>query len=194
MSYSSASFFHLITPRRVPVCSTCLRKARRQFRLQFGLPRAVSIASPATLTEPFRKQLKDEAKARKLDPSFKGRKKSKPGDARLDKWELTVGLEIHAELNTARKLFSGAATSTLDAPNSHVALFDLSFPGTQPQFQKETLLPALRAALALNCSIQRSSSFDRKHYFYQDQPAGYQITQFYGKYLAGPRRVYSSHR
>ena len=50
---------------------------------------------------------------------------------------------------------------------------------TSQRFEKATLLPALRAAIALNCSIQRESRFDRKHYFYQDQPAGYQITQYY---------------
>lgn len=90
-----------------------------------------------------------------------------------------MGIEIHAELNTARKLFSAAATSVNETPNSHVALFDMAFPGTQPNFQIETLIPALRASLALGCKIQPRSSFDRKHYFYQDQPAGYQITQYY---------------
>ncbi|KAF2426214.1 hypothetical protein EJ08DRAFT_380439 [Tothia fuscella] len=98
---------------------------------------------------------------------------------RLKNWELTVGIEIHAELNTARKLFSSALTSYNAEPNSNVAPFDLAYPGSQPHFQKATLLPALRAAIALNCNIQRKSSFDRKHYFYQDQPAGYQITQYY---------------
>ncbi|KAK3062469.1 hypothetical protein LTS18_003996, partial [Coniosporium uncinatum] len=98
---------------------------------------------------------------------------------RLEKWELTVGIEIHAELNTARKLFSSAATSTNDSPNTHAALFDVAFPGSLPAFQEETLIAALRAAIALNCIVQRKSSFDRKHYFYQDQPNGYQITQHY---------------
>ncbi|KAF1816534.1 Glutamyl-tRNA amidotransferase subunit B, mitochondrial [Eremomyces bilateralis CBS 781.70] len=88
-------------------------------------------------------------------------------------------VEVHAELNTAKKLFSEAATSVNEPPNSHVALFDLAFPGTQPHFQGATLIPAIRAAIAFNCQIQRSSTFDRKHYFYQDQPAGYQITQYY---------------
>jgi aspartyl-tRNA(Asn)/glutamyl-tRNA(Gln) amidotransferase subunit B len=82
-------------------------------------------------------------------------------------------------LNTARKLFSGAATSVSESPNTHASIFDVAFPGSQPHFQKETLLPAIRAALAFNCTIQPKSSFDRKHYFYQDQPNGYQITQYY---------------
>ncbi|KAH0300805.1 hypothetical protein KCU74_g18892, partial [Aureobasidium melanogenum] len=97
----------------------------------------------------------------------------------LDKWELTVGIEVHAELNTAHKLFSTARTSVNAEPNEHVARFDAALPGAQPAFQKATLIPALRAALAMNCDIQPRSSWDRKHYFYQDQPNGYQITQYY---------------
>lgn len=72
-----------------------------------------------------------------------------------------------------------AATSINDEPNSHVALFDVATPGSLPIFQKATLIPALRAALALGCFIQPTSRFDRKHYFYHDQPAGYQLTQYY---------------
>lgn len=97
----------------------------------------------------------------------------------LSRWELTVGLEIHAQLNTENKLFSGAQTSANDTANTHVAPFDFALPGSQPAFQIGTLLPAIRAALALNCRIQDESRFDRKHYFYADQPAGYQITQYY---------------
>ena len=127
-------------------------------------------------TIPFRKQLKDEAKQRKAEGLGK---KSKKDNQKLDDWELTVGIEIHAQLNTARKLFSPAASTINDDPNTHVALFDVAMPGSQPIFQKETLIPALRAALALNCDIQTTSKFDRKHYFHWDQPAGYQITQYY---------------
>ena len=129
---------------------------------------------PATI--PFRKQLKDEVKKRKAES---GPKISRKDNQKLEKWELTVGIEIHAQLNTARKLFSPAASSINDAPNTHVALFDLAIPGSQPIFQKETLIPAIRAALALNCKVQKKSKFDRKHYFHWDQPSGYQITQYY---------------
>ncbi|KAF3049535.1 hypothetical protein E8E11_010259 [Didymella keratinophila] len=133
---------------------------------------------PAQDDTPFRKALKDAAKQQKK--ASKGGSKSKKAiDPRLEKWELTVGIEIHAELNTARKLFSGAATSISESPNTHASPFDVAFPGSQPHFQKETLIPALRAALAFDCTIQPRSSFDRKHYFYQDQPNGYQITQYY---------------
>ncbi|KAI9743208.1 MAG: hypothetical protein M1818_003054 [Claussenomyces sp. TS43310] len=129
-------------------------------------------------TVPFRKQLKDEAKRRKANGKQPATKR-KSGVEHDDRWELTVGIEIHAQLNTPRKLFSNAASTINDEPNTHVALFDLAVPGSQPIFQKETLIPAIRAALALNCSIQQTSKFDRKHYFHWDQPAGYQITQYY---------------
>ncbi|KAJ4325008.1 hypothetical protein N0V84_003694 [Fusarium piperis] len=134
-----------------------------------------TVPPPPVQPVPLRKQLKDEAKKAKKQ----GKKKSKGDSQTVDGWELTVGIEIHAQLNTARKLFSPAVTSFNDEPNSHVALFDLSMPGSQPLFQKETLIPALRAALALNCDIQKLSRFDRKHYFWWDQPSGYQITQYY---------------
>jgi aspartyl-tRNA(Asn)/glutamyl-tRNA(Gln) amidotransferase subunit B len=130
-------------------------------------------------TLPFRKQLKDEAKQRKAAKRSTATKGSQFGAEVNDLWELTVGIEIHAQLNTAKKLFSAAANAINDEPNSHVAFFDIAIPGSQPHFQKETLIPALRAALALNCDIQRTSRFDRKHYFHWDQPAGYQITQYY---------------
>ncbi|KAJ6003433.1 hypothetical protein N7451_005980 [Penicillium sp. IBT 35674x] len=124
---------------------------------------------------PLRKQLKQDAKS--LKAQKKQRKENE--EASRQEWELTVGVEIHAQLDTAAKLFSRAPTSTSATPNSNVALFDLAFPGSQPKFQAATLLPALRAAIALNCQIQPVSRFDRKHYFYQDQPSGYQITQYY---------------
>jgi aspartyl-tRNA(Asn)/glutamyl-tRNA(Gln) amidotransferase subunit B len=132
----------------------------------------------------LRKQLKDEAKQRKKSAKATAAKSSQQQqqqqDAVLDNWELTVGIEVHAELNTAHKLFSTARTSTNAEPNQHVARFDAALPGAQPIFQRPTLIPALRAALAMNCHIQTRSSWDRKHYFYQDQPNGYQITQYHG--------------
>ncbi|KAL8708791.1 MAG: hypothetical protein Q9220_006352 [cf. Caloplaca sp. 1 TL-2023] len=130
---------------------------------------------------PFREQFKDDTKRRKLKASSEqgGDSRKVLDNALLDRWNLTVGLEIHAQLNTPHKLFSGASTSATEQPNTHVAPFDLALPGSQPEFQKGTLLPAIRAALALGCRIQSQSQFDRKHYFYADQPAGYQITQYY---------------
>ncbi|KAF7596445.1 hypothetical protein BBP40_001752 [Aspergillus hancockii] len=137
--------------------------------------RCLETSIDSQVRVPLRKQLKQNAKALKAEK----RRRRESEEASREKWELTVGVEIHAQLNTATKLFSRAPTSSTDLPNSNVALFDLAFPGSQPEFQIPILLPALRAAIALNCDIQPVSRFDRKHYFYQDQPAGYQITQYY---------------
>jgi aspartyl-tRNA(Asn)/glutamyl-tRNA(Gln) amidotransferase subunit B len=145
-----------------------------------------AAAAPVTPVTPLRKQLKDQAKALKAS----GKKKKKNADNQtVPGWELTVGIEIHAQLNTARKLFSPAAASFNDTPNTHVALFDLAMPGSQPLFQPATLIPAVRAALALNCAVQPVSRFDRKHYFHWDQPAGYQITQYYHPFARDGRVV-----
>lgn len=136
---------------------------------------------------PLRKHLKEEAKRKRAEIKASGGGENAKAklDPRLEKWELTVGIEVHAELNTACKLFSNAsasATEDNDVPNSRVALFDAALPGTQPRFQRATLLPALRAAIALGCDVQRRSGWDRKHYFHWDQPNGYQITQYYAPF------------
>jgi aspartyl-tRNA(Asn)/glutamyl-tRNA(Gln) amidotransferase subunit B len=131
------------------------------------------IRDDKTTIQSYRQQSKLEHKSQKK----KSTKLTQSSDG--DTWELTVGIEIHAQLDTDRKLFSSASTESSNEPNAQVALCDLAYPGAQPIFQTATLLPAIRVALALNCEIQRKSSFDRKHYFYADQPAGYQITQFY---------------
>lgn len=140
-----------------------------------ALESTTTVAASQGPAVPLRKQLKDETRQAKKQ----GKKKSKAESQTVDGWELTVGIEIHAQLNTSRKLFSPATTSFNEEPNSHVALFDVAMPGSQPLLQKETLVPAIRAALSLNCDIQRVSRFDRKHYFWWDQPSGYQITQYY---------------
>ncbi|KAI1763221.1 aspartyl/glutamyl-tRNA amidotransferase subunit B [Hypoxylon sp. FL1150] len=159
--------------------STAIRNRVLPPPTSFSQARAIHVESnnaPPAVHIPLRKQLKDEAKRQKAS----GKKKKKNANNQVvDGWELTVGIEIHAQLNTARKLFSAATTSFNDDPNTHVTYFDLAIPGSQPIFQKETLIPALRAALALNCDIQNTSRFDRKHYFHWDQPSGYQITQYY---------------
>ncbi|KAI0123529.1 Glutamyl-tRNA amidotransferase subunit B, mitochondrial [Xylariales sp. AK1849] len=160
-------------PKPVPVASS----ATRPLSLRSLHTEASSAeASHAPAHVPLRKQWKDEAKKARATGK---KKKSNVNNQVAEGWELTVGIEIHAQLNTARKLFSEAATSFNDEPNSHVAYFDLATPGSLPAFQKETLIPALRAALALHCDIQPTSRFDRKHYFHWDQPSGYQITQYY---------------
>ncbi|KAK4111686.1 hypothetical protein N656DRAFT_780422 [Canariomyces notabilis] len=161
---------------RSPGTTASPSRQTRAFASQNATIASIAPSVSAAPVTPLRKQLKEQAKALKAS----GTKKKRNADNQtVPGWELTVGIEIHAQLNTARKLFSAAATSFNDIPNSNVALFDVAMPGSQPIFQPETLIPAVRAALALNCAIQPVSRFDRKHYFHWDQPAGYQITQYY---------------
>ncbi|XP_055586943.1 glutamyl-tRNA(Gln) amidotransferase subunit B, mitochondrial [Uranotaenia lowii] len=93
------------------------------------------------------------------------------------KWRSVIGLEVHAQIQTSSKLFSGAEVSFGAPINSCVSLFDASVPGTLPALNRRCVEQAIRTALALGCRIAPVSSFDRKHYFYADLPAGYQITQ-----------------
>ncbi|KAL6707777.1 hypothetical protein ACN47E_003677 [Coniothyrium glycines] len=189
--------------KRPFVCQACRRAGRTDVWNRLTIPTIAphrSLQTDTTRTThddaPFRKALKDSAKQKKKDKKLLGQNlkgAAASSDPRLERWELTVGIEIHAELNTARKLFSSAATSVSAAPNSHVALFDTAFPGSQPHFQKETLIPAIRAALAFDCTINHRSSFDRKHYFYQDQPAGYQITQYYEPFAKDGKLILYPH-
>ncbi|XP_022235535.1 glutamyl-tRNA(Gln) amidotransferase subunit B, mitochondrial-like [Limulus polyphemus] len=92
-------------------------------------------------------------------------------------WESVVGLEIHAQINSEAKLFSGAGTQYAAAPNTQVSLFDVALPGTLPVLNRRCVEAGVLTALALNCTVHKISMFDRKHYFYADLPAGYQITQ-----------------
>uniref|UniRef100_A0A4W4ETM4 Glutamyl-tRNA(Gln) amidotransferase subunit B, mitochondrial n=1 Tax=Electrophorus electricus TaxID=8005 RepID=A0A4W4ETM4_ELEEL len=88
-----------------------------------------------------------------------------------------VGLEIHAQIHAASKLFSSSGVRFSAPPNSLVACFDASLPGTLPVLNRRCVEASVMTGLALNCTINRKSLFDRKHYFYADMPAGYQITQ-----------------
>ncbi|GAO52086.1 glutamyl-tRNA amidotransferase subunit B [Saitoella complicata NRRL Y-17804] len=94
-------------------------------------------------------------------------------------WKTTVGLEIHARISSPRKLFSPARIVFAAIPNTAVDLFDAAIPGTQPRLNPHAVLLGVRAALAFNCTVNSKSTWDRKHYFYPDQPVGYQITQHY---------------
>lgn len=96
-----------------------------------------------------------------------------------DNYKLTCGLEIHAQLMTPQKLFSLQNTSFHAPPNSQVSYYDAALPGTQPILNPNNIYLALRAAVALGCTTRSKFSFDRKHYFYGDQPTGYQITQYF---------------
>ena len=93
-------------------------------------------------------------------------------------WEVVVGLEVHAQVITQSKLFSGAATAYGASPNSQVSFVDAAFPGMLPVPNREAIAQAVRTGLGLNAQINLVSRFDRKNYFYADLPQGYQISQF----------------
>lgn len=93
-------------------------------------------------------------------------------------WEIVIGLEIHAQLKTKSKIFSGAATAYGAAPNSQACAVDLGFPGVLPVLNGEVVRMATKFGLAVNASVAQRSIFARKNYFYPDLPKGYQISQF----------------
>jgi aspartyl-tRNA(Asn)/glutamyl-tRNA(Gln) amidotransferase subunit B len=93
-------------------------------------------------------------------------------------WEIVVGLEVHAQVISESKLFSGASATYGGAPNTHVSFVDAGFPGMLPVINRECVAQAVRTGLGLNAQINLWSRFDRKNYFYADLPNGYQISQF----------------
>jgi aspartyl-tRNA(Asn)/glutamyl-tRNA(Gln) amidotransferase subunit B len=93
-------------------------------------------------------------------------------------WEVVIGLEIHAQVTSNSKLFSGASTEFGGAPNEHVSLVDAAMPGMLPVINEECVAQAIRTGLGLKAQINLKSTFDRKNYFYPDLPQGYQISQF----------------
>ncbi|OWR52657.1 glutamyl-tRNA amidotransferase subunit B [Danaus plexippus plexippus] len=97
--------------------------------------------------------------------------------ATTKKWQSVVGLEVHAQLNTKSKLFSGAENTFGGLVNNCVSLFDAAIPGTLPVLNRKCVELGILTALALSCKVNEVSTFDRKHYFYADLPSGYQITQ-----------------
>src|SRR5271167_3494757 len=93
-------------------------------------------------------------------------------------WEVIIGLEVHAQVSSQAKLFSGASTEFGGEANSHVSLVDAAMPGMLPVINAKCVEQAVRTGLGLNAKINRSSVFDRKNYFYADLPPGYQISQY----------------
>jgi aspartyl-tRNA(Asn)/glutamyl-tRNA(Gln) amidotransferase subunit B len=93
-------------------------------------------------------------------------------------WEVVIGLEVHAQVVSQSKLFSGAATEYGAPPNSQVSFVDAGFPGMLPVINRECVAQAVRTGLGLEAQINLVSRFDRKNYFYADLPAGYQISQY----------------
>ena len=99
-------------------------------------------------------------------------------EGRTGSWEVILGLEVHAQVISKSKLFSGAATEFGAEPNTQVSLVDAAFPGMLPVINEVCVEQAVRTGLGLNAQINLRSVFDRKNYFYADLPAGYQISQF----------------
>ena len=98
----------------------------------------------------------------------------------MEEYKMTIGIECHVQLNTKTKLFSGVDNDATDKePNSCVSPIDYALPGMLPVLNKAAVEKAVRAGLAMNCKINLTSRFDRKHYYYPDLPKGYQITQMY---------------
>jgi len=93
-------------------------------------------------------------------------------------WEMVIGMEIHAQVTSNSKLFSGASTAFGGDPNTHVSLVDAAMPGMLPVINEECVRQAVRTGLGLNAKINLRSVFDRKNYFYPDLPQGYQISQY----------------
>jgi aspartyl-tRNA(Asn)/glutamyl-tRNA(Gln) amidotransferase subunit B len=105
-------------------------------------------------------------------------KKSKLIKGATGDWEVVVGLEVHAQVSSQSKLFSGASTEFGGEPNSHVSLVDAAMPGMLPVINEECVRQAVRTGLGLKARINLKSVFDRKNYFYPDLPQGYQISQY----------------
>src|SRR5215813_12785640 len=93
-------------------------------------------------------------------------------------WEVVIGMEVHAQVSSQSKLFSGASTAFGGDPNSHVSLVDAAMPGMLPVINEECVKQAVRTGLGLKAQINLHSVFDRKNYFYPDLPQGYQISQY----------------
>src|SRR4026209_1177144 len=105
-------------------------------------------------------------------------KKSKLIKGATGDWEVVIGMEIHAQVTSQSKLFSGASTAFGGEPNSHVSLVDAAMPGMLPVINEACVRQAVRTGLGLKAQINLKSVFDRKNYFYPDLPQGYQISQY----------------
>jgi aspartyl-tRNA(Asn)/glutamyl-tRNA(Gln) amidotransferase subunit B len=113
-----------------------------------------------------------------LDLTYETPKPKIISGARQD-WELVIGMEVHAQVSSRSKLFSGASTKFGSEPNSNVAFVDAGMPGMLPVINEFCVAQAVRTGLGLKAQIHLNSAFDRKNYFYPDLPQGYQISQLY---------------
>src|SRR6185436_8706616 len=105
-------------------------------------------------------------------------KKSKFLKGDTGEWEVVVGMEVHAQVTSNSKLFSGASTEFGNEPNSNVSLVDAAMPGMLPVINRMCVEQAVKTGLGLKAAINLKSVFDRKNYFYPDLPQGYQISQY----------------
>src|SRR5437764_215947 len=104
--------------------------------------------------------------------------KSKQIEGRTGPWEIVLGLEVHAQVASSAKLFSGAAVGFGAGPNEQVSLVDAAMPGMLPVINRHCVEQAVKTGLGLKAQINLKSHFDRKNYFYPDLPQGYQISQY----------------
>ena len=113
-----------------------------------------------------------------LDLTYETPKPKMIAGAKHD-WELVIGMEVHAQVSSQAKLFSGASTQFGAEPNANVAFVDAAMPGMLPVINEYCIEQAVRTGLGLKAQINLKSAFDRKNYFYPDLPQGYQISQLY---------------
>src|ERR1700728_2113782 len=156
------------------LCRAPLRLTVRRLdlgqRVDLKLRRAAFRAREArTEASRYRSTVAMDAPARKKSKLIKGA----TGD-----WEVVIGLEVHAQVTSQAKLFSGAATEFGGEPNAHVSLVDAAMPGMLPVINGKCVEQAVRTGLGLKAKINLRSIFDRKNYFYPDLPQGYQISQY----------------
>ncbi len=139
---------------------------------------ATSLARHSQLFYPetHELKLKEEHSMTLVDVRISEPKRYIPGAT--GDWEVIIGLEVHAQVTSNSKLFSGASTTFGNAPNSNVSLVDAAMPGMLPVINEECVKQAVRTGLGLKAQINKRSIFDRKNYFYPDLPQGYQISQF----------------
>jgi len=102
-----------------------------------------------------------------------------------EKWEVVIGLEVHAQVISQSKLFSSASTKFGVAPNENVSFVDAALPGVLPVINEFCVDQAIKTGLGVHCDVNKVSYFDRKNYFYADLPQGYQITQFFHPIVSG---------
>src|SRR5689334_1596594 len=156
------------------------------------MPRIAINRSPTGIaacrrSSPHERESPPKREARSAEAHFNGRARPFPGAnclaARSAKgspmtWEVVIGLETHAQLSTASKIFSGASTAFGAAPNTQASAVDIALPGVLPVLNGGAVDRAIRFGLAVGATISRKSVFARKNYFYPDLPKGYQISQY----------------